>query len=297
MKRIDFIRGLIGVFGVAVLPRNMVHHYRRIYLLQSFIRGFRFYEGQKLLAKMKEGDILELIREPDNPHDSCAIALYFNDSKVGYVPREDNEILSRLLDAGVIDLLAEITHLKPEAAAWENVHIAVYVLKALEGSSLPKEAAYLTILDTPHYRTLKHKDNDLTRIYYNSNSEDVATEEDIYNGNDFYRELVIHSKTDEVYDLIHTGFGGPEAMEEAVKEMRLVVNRRQVPPDIAADRVIKALDDAIVELDSYFDEDGYVIANVNRLAELSPRIARFSQVLDKEGRRFFEVIFKGFPLS
>ncbi|MCZ2460444.1 MAG: HIRAN domain-containing protein [Chitinophagales bacterium] len=39
-------------------------------------------------------------REPDNKHDKFAIALYFNKTKVGYIPRDKNEVIARLMDAG-----------------------------------------------------------------------------------------------------------------------------------------------------------------------------------------------------
>lgn len=81
-------------------------------------------------------------------------------------------------------------------------------------------------------------------------------------------------------------------MDEAVTQMKLVINRDRLPGNIATDKVIRAPDDSVVALDHYFDEDGYVVANVNRLAELSPKIACFGEILDKSGRRFFEVFFK-----
>lgn len=37
-------------------------------------------------------------REPDNKYDSRAIALYFEGEKIGFIPREDNVILSGFLD-------------------------------------------------------------------------------------------------------------------------------------------------------------------------------------------------------
>ncbi len=55
---------------------------------------------------------------------------------------ESNEILSRLIDSGVIDLHAEITNLKPEAASWENAHIAVYLLKEQKNTGFLPNAGY-----------------------------------------------------------------------------------------------------------------------------------------------------------
>lgn len=288
MTRTDFIKGIMGLFGIAVLPKSVVKQYQKIYLLQSFVRGFKFYEGPSLLETMHTGDMLELVREPGNGHDPCAIALHFNNHKIGYIPKEENEVLSRLLDSGVIELMAEITHLEPQAATWENVHIAVYVLKKMNVISLTGDAAYLSVLDTPHYRTLKYKNDHIARIEY----EEEEDEDEVYDGDSFYDQLVAHSQTDEVYTLIHTGFSTQEAMDEAVKEARLVVNEKKLPEYLKMDPVIRALDEGVVKLGQFFDEDGYVSANVNRVAELSPRIAQFVEIMDKKGRWFFEVVFK-----
>src|SRR5690606_34128519 len=109
MNRSTFLRNLIATFGLSVIPVDWVKQYQKIYLLQCFVRGFRFYDGETMLQQMQEGDMLELVREPENKHDACAIALHYNMEKIGYVPRESNEILSRLIDAHVVALQAEIT--------------------------------------------------------------------------------------------------------------------------------------------------------------------------------------------
>lgn len=287
MKRSHFIQKLIAVFGLSVLPSGLIKHYHKIYLLQSFIRGFRFYEGTKLLSQMQEESTVKLVREPANEHDCCAIAIYFEDKKIGYVPRESNEMLSRLLDAEVIDLHAEITDLKPEAAAWENVHVAIYILKEQKGLALPWHAEYLTVLEMPEYRTLKRSNNEISRVYYNDEAE-----EEILSLDDLYKSLVDNSKTDEVYSIIHNTFKSDEEMEDAVTNMKMVVNKNHLPPDLSNDNIIKPLDNAVVELNNIFKEDGYVVANVDRIGKLSARIERFVEVTDKTGKLFYEVMFK-----
>ena len=39
-------------------------------------------------------------RQPQNKHDQNAIAIYYEKTMIGYVPRELNLIISRLMDAG-----------------------------------------------------------------------------------------------------------------------------------------------------------------------------------------------------
>ncbi|HYG40718.1 MAG TPA: HIRAN domain-containing protein [Cytophagales bacterium] len=232
---------------------------------------------------MQTGNMLELVREPANEHDQYAIALHFDKEKIGYIPRESNEILSRLMDAGVAELQAEITHMEPQAKAWENVHIAVYVLK--ESNDLPdKNPGYLTKLETPEYYTLKHKNDKVSRIYYHKNDSSF------YSGEDFYEDMVKHSSNDSVYDLLHQLT--PTELEEAVQSGRFVINKNNISKNQSNEPLTRVFDEAVIALDDYFDEKGFVVVNVERLARLSDRISNFVNVLDKQGNKFVEVLLK-----
>lgn len=171
MKRHEFIKNLLASGLAVVLPNyDWIKQYDKYYLLQCFVRGFKFYEGKNLLPQMKVGDMLELVREPKNEYDEFALALYYNKQKIGFVPSESNEILSKLIDIGTIDIMAEITHLETKAALWENVAVAIYVLKEKQIINTKADnAAYLTKLDTPKYYTVKNNDNTITRLYYDEN--------------------------------------------------------------------------------------------------------------------------------
>ncbi|MBO9620880.1 MAG: HIRAN domain-containing protein [Niabella sp.] len=283
MKRSDFIRGVVGFLGISVLPPGVVKQYHRIYLLQTFVRGFRFYKGVELLDQMNEGDLLELVREPDNQHDERAIALHFNNHKIGYVPREDNDILSKLMDAEIIPLQAEVTHLNKEARAWENVYIAVYVLKETEGS-LPGSAMYLTQLETPYYRSLKLSADKVANVYFKE-------DEDVMDADAFYDAMVTNSKDDSVYTILHDDFESGQNLQEIISEGRILVNTNRLPEDLKRDTVIRALKEGVIALDDVFDDGGYLVANINRVAGLSGRIESVVGAFDKSGRLFYEVLF------
>jgi HIRAN domain len=156
MHRSVFLKKLIASLAIGRLPVTVTKQFRKIYLLQCFVAGFRFYEGMQLLGQMKAGDLLELRREPANEHDECAIALYWQNNKIGYVPGDTNEMLSHLLDANALSLFAVITHLEKGAKPWEHVAIAVYFVQEAD-DALPAHASYLTRIEAPHYRTLHKK--------------------------------------------------------------------------------------------------------------------------------------------
>ena len=156
MNRSSFLTKLIASVALGKLPVSLTKDFRKIYLLQCFVAGFRHYEGMNMLHKMKEGDLLELVREPANEFDDCAIALHLRGIKIGFIPASVNEMLSYLLDAEALSLFAVITHLEKNSQPWENVAIAVYFVQEVN-KELPAHASYLTRIEAPHYRTLHHK--------------------------------------------------------------------------------------------------------------------------------------------
>lgn len=73
----------------------------RIVVQDSPLAGYQYYDGKALWHEIKPGDMLTLVREPDNPHDASAIRLEWRGRKLGYVPRRDNSDLARQMDRGM----------------------------------------------------------------------------------------------------------------------------------------------------------------------------------------------------
>jgi HIRAN domain len=127
MIRKDFLRSLLGFAGVAILPAKKILLAKKTLLLQFHIRGFQYYEGPILVHEMKPGEALKLVREPKNKFDANAIALHYRNLKIGFVPAEKNEVITRLLDSGTVIIKAEIISINPEAGPWEVVYAGIYV--------------------------------------------------------------------------------------------------------------------------------------------------------------------------
>ena len=54
------------------------------------IAGFAYYEGWDVYSELNVGTKVELRCEPYNPHDPDAVAIYYGDAKIGYVPSGKN---------------------------------------------------------------------------------------------------------------------------------------------------------------------------------------------------------------
>lgn len=87
--------------------------------------GFRYYNGPQLIDKMEIGDTIKLVREPNNKYDNKAIALYFQNNKIGFIPQMDNQVISNMMDANMMLLNAEISYVNPKKDSWEQLEIIV----------------------------------------------------------------------------------------------------------------------------------------------------------------------------
>ncbi len=76
------------------------------------VAGLQHYRGNDLAELIKEGDILELKRQPDNPYDENAIMVLWHNNKIGYIPRALAKDIDRKMSAG-IEISANIVEIKP----------------------------------------------------------------------------------------------------------------------------------------------------------------------------------------
>ncbi len=66
----------------------------------------------------------------DNPHDSNAVALYFEDIMLGYVPRTENTLIAQMLHYGHDVFECRVQQVIPEASPRAQVRVAIYVKDA-----------------------------------------------------------------------------------------------------------------------------------------------------------------------
>jgi hypothetical protein len=100
---------------------------RELLVLECHIAGTSYLDLEEVEPQLKSDDRFLLIREPKNEHDPFAVAIYTTDRhKLGYLPREKNESVSRLLDAGKI--LFAVLVSKEWQNDWLKLSVKVYYL-------------------------------------------------------------------------------------------------------------------------------------------------------------------------
>ena len=87
------------------------------------IAGFKHWDGIFMLSGLKVGQKLELRPEFDNPMDPNAVAIYFEETKLGYIP-----LIAQLIYFGHGDIFeAFVLGVDPEAEPWKQVRVGVRV--------------------------------------------------------------------------------------------------------------------------------------------------------------------------
>ncbi len=97
--------------------------------MQTNVAGIQYYSGLFLVNAgiIREGQRLLLRREPDNPYDEKAIEVFTEGGeKVGYIPRDRNEVISSIMDQG-IPVHAVVFSIHRDTIPWDTLHIEVYM--------------------------------------------------------------------------------------------------------------------------------------------------------------------------
>ena len=80
---------------------GLVPFTKEIFLLDITVAGTGYCEDMdKVFPELQENTVLRLQRDPHNQYDRLAIGVYYGETRVGWVPRTQNTVLARLLDAG-----------------------------------------------------------------------------------------------------------------------------------------------------------------------------------------------------
>ena len=107
-----------GAISIDVMPKEIL-------VLECLVAGTSFKKLQDLEPELISEVKLELKRDNKNEHDKMAVELLFNKTKIGFIPKEKNEVIARLLDAG--KSFFGILHAKEWEGNWLRLDIKIYL--------------------------------------------------------------------------------------------------------------------------------------------------------------------------
>jgi hypothetical protein len=102
---------------------------KRKYFSHFNIAGFTYYEGAIVFEELQIGTILELKSEPDNKFDDNAVAIYYKEHKLGFVPRNNNQAIRSILDCGFNIFEARIQVKRREEYPERQISVIIYVIQ------------------------------------------------------------------------------------------------------------------------------------------------------------------------
>lgn len=111
-------------FGKDGVPLPFV---KEIFLMECLVAGTSHVDAiEEKTAAISTDALLGFLREPGNPHDSLAIQiLNQHNLQIGYVPRNRNEVIARLMDAG--KLVFGKVEKKEQESSWIKISIKVFM--------------------------------------------------------------------------------------------------------------------------------------------------------------------------
>ena len=128
MHRRDVIRALGCLFGVCTLAtrRGRAAAPPEILLARMHVAGTAYYDAEAVADRLRPGQRLALRRQPENRYDALAIEVLGPEGhKLGYVPRQRNEMPAKLIDAG--KSLSARAESIAQRGSWLNIRISLHL--------------------------------------------------------------------------------------------------------------------------------------------------------------------------
>ena len=120
-----------GRSGRALKKKGAIMYEPSRNLMNFYVAGFQHHEGALVLSQLKTGDELTLEAQPDNPYDSQAIAIKGRGEMLGYVPADQNGMLSVLFHYGHASIFeCRVMQVAPENEPWKQLRVAIFVKDA-----------------------------------------------------------------------------------------------------------------------------------------------------------------------
>lgn len=96
-------------------------------LCDFHLAGFSYYDGLDVIDELVLGKKVNLIVETDNTYDPEAVAIYYKNKKLGYVPKDKNSLISKFLYFGHNIFEARIQYKNEESHPERQFRVVVKI--------------------------------------------------------------------------------------------------------------------------------------------------------------------------
>lgn len=114
---------LLSKLGTDIVPFT-----QEIFLLEIVVAGTSYCKEIKSIDHLILPEkVLTMKREPNNEFDECAIAIYCDGIRIGFVPADMNLVCSRLMDAGKLFFCRVVS--KEWTNQWLEINANIYMVE------------------------------------------------------------------------------------------------------------------------------------------------------------------------
>lgn len=99
----------------------------QILVQSSPLAGSQYYRLDTLQPEIVVGDALELVREPNNPHDKNAVGVFWRGARLGYLPRKENNAVAKAMDDGET-VRATVESMARDSNPWKRLRVSVFIV-------------------------------------------------------------------------------------------------------------------------------------------------------------------------
>ena len=102
----------------------------RRHFINFDIAGFTYWDGTLAFQELIIGTKLQLRREEDNKFAPYAVAIYYKDYKLGFIPRDKNKEISKLCEQGYTGIFeARINRISQDEHQENQIGVIIYIKK------------------------------------------------------------------------------------------------------------------------------------------------------------------------
>ena len=120
---------LLALFAGSDSTNALAPFTREVFLLDITVAGTGFCDKiNEVFPQLQIDTVLKMQRDPKNQYDENAIGIYFNDIRIGWVPRTMNTVISRLMDAGKA-FFCRVINLGSDKGSWKQIDCKIFMVE------------------------------------------------------------------------------------------------------------------------------------------------------------------------
>ena len=108
--------------------QDIIPFTREIFVINVYVAGTSYCKNiDQIQDQITDSTHLTMRRQPDNEVDQYAIGIYFNQTRIGWVPMKDNLVIARLMDAGKL-FNCKVVSVSKNNPSNPRINVSIYMV-------------------------------------------------------------------------------------------------------------------------------------------------------------------------